>query len=82
MAGMLRKYVEDNGTDSLVPSRKNPLTNEMINAMLEASLEGASCEGWTFTVRWGEHFWKAVRAAVSALRYPVRQVPQMGRRQR
>ena len=36
VTGMLRQYVELHGTDSLAPSRKNPLTNVLILGMLRA----------------------------------------------
>jgi hypothetical protein len=39
---MLRQYVELHGTDSLAPSRKNPLTNVLILAMLRAPWDWAS----------------------------------------
>jgi hypothetical protein len=42
VTGMLRQYVELHGTDSLAPSRKNPLTNVLILAMLRAPWDWTS----------------------------------------
>jgi hypothetical protein len=42
VTGMLRQYVELHGTDSLAPSRKNPLTNVLILAMLRATWDWTS----------------------------------------
>jgi hypothetical protein len=39
LKGMLHRYVDLHGTDSLAPSRKNPLTQELIMAMLTAPLD-------------------------------------------
>ena len=53
--GLLRRYVELHGTDSLAPARKNPLTNELIMGMLGAPVD------WTL------HYWIAVRATFEVL---------------
>ena len=66
MAGMMHRYVLINGTDSLTPARKNPLTNEMIDAMIGLE-EGASAEGFSFVVRWHDAFWQGVLATIVVL---------------
>ena len=66
MEGMLHRYVVVNGTDCLMPSRKNPLTNEMIAQMLAAPV-GAQCAGYSFTVDWDHQLWQGMRATVVVL---------------
>ena len=66
MAGMLHKYVLDNGTDSLIPARKNPLTNKMIDQMV-ALPDGAAAEGFSMRMRRSEYFWQAVIATIVVL---------------
>lgn len=53
--GMLHRYVELHGTDSLAPSRKNPLTQEIIMGMLTAPLD------------WSPHHMVALRATFETL---------------
>ena len=64
LSGMLHKFVEDNDTDALAPSRKDPLTCEHIDGMLSVA-DGTSAGG--LTVDWDSYLWTAVDATVSVL---------------
>lgn len=68
MAGMLHHYVITHGTDSLMPHRKNPLTNEMIQAMLDVPDGTRSVgKGPRMRVDWQSDFWLGVCATISTL---------------
>ena len=62
--GMMQKFVDDHGADSLIPSRKNPLTNAMIDGML-STIDGTVGSG--LKVRWSLYFWVAVFATFAVL---------------
>jgi len=64
VAGMLRAHVEAHGTDSLTPSRKDPLTHPIICGMLRTA-NGAS--RGALVVNWLIYFWIAVCATISVL---------------
>jgi hypothetical protein len=64
MAGMLRKYVAQHGADCLAPSRKNPLTNEMIFGMFDTP---DGCRSGQLVVAWNEYKWISVKATFSVL---------------
>ena len=63
--GMLRRYVEIHGADSLAPSRKKPLTNAIILLMLAA--RDCATLGGSLVVCWATYFWISVRATFSVL---------------
>ena len=64
--GMLHKYVEEHGADSLAPSRKNPLTHVLIVMMLGLA-DGATAAGFTHTVQHGTYLWTATKATFATL---------------
>ena len=64
--GMLHQYVEEHGADSLAPSRKNPLTDDIIVRML-AVPDGTTAGGFTHTVTRGTYLWTAVNATFATL---------------
>jgi len=61
---MMRDYIEEHCIKYLMPQRKLPLSNAMIDGML-ATLDGAQ-EG-ELRVRWGSYHWIAVRAAFATM---------------
>jgi hypothetical protein len=64
MTGMLRKYVAEHGADCLAPSRKNPLTNEMILDMFDTP-DGS--RSGRLVVAWSEYKWVSAKATFSVL---------------
>jgi len=66
MVGLLHKYVRDHGIGGLAPSRKNPLTNEIIAAML-ALPSGTVNKNGKLIIVWGQYMWIALRATFEVL---------------
>ena len=62
--GMLREYIDEFGVAGLIPKRKLPLTNEIINAML-AVYDGA--RRGSLVVERGSYYWTALFAAFAVL---------------
>ena len=62
--GLCREYIEAHGVASLVPERKLPLTNRLIDGML-ACPDGARRGG--LCVDWSTYRWKALRAVFATL---------------
>jgi hypothetical protein len=66
MAGMLQRYVENNGTDALQPARKNPFTNEMILQMLRTPV-GSRKSNSSVAIEWSSPFGVGLRATIETL---------------
>ena len=62
--GMLREYIDEHGVAGLVPNRKLPLTNEIINAML-AVYDGA--QRGDLVVDRSSYYWVAMFAVFAVL---------------
>ena len=66
--GLMREYIEEHGVEGLVPDRKNPLTNELINGMLATPNGTATGSGvGSLVVDWASYYWTALRALFSVL---------------
>ena len=62
--GMCREYVEKYGVDTLVPERKLPFTDRIMNDMFLAP-NGSTRGG--LTLDWNDYFWVAARACFCTL---------------
>ena len=62
--GLMREYIDEHGLEGLIPDRKNPLSNELIDGMLATP---NLTKSGSLQVQWDSYKWTALRALFSLL---------------